>query len=231
MRTLFAIFVLCSVVVGDPITQPSGLNPGDPYRLAFVTTTLTDALSDDIDDYNAIVAGDAAAEAALNALGTTWKAIASTPAVAAIDNTATNHTGAGEGVPIYFLNDVIMALNYTDLWDGSIQTASWTESDGTAASGLIWAGTDFRGGRSHNIELGAASGESDMGITSEASDQWIQAASSLQIHPSSGNPVTQPLYGISGTLTAVPEPSPILALGLIGLVVWKIKSRTTPPLS
>ena len=72
-----------------PITVPSDLNPGDPYRLAFVTSTTRDATSTNIADYNNFVSGVANGVTQLAALGTTWKAIGSTSADDARDNTGT----------------------------------------------------------------------------------------------------------------------------------------------
>ncbi len=49
-----------------PITIPTGLNPGDQYRIAFVTRTIRDVTSSNIADYNAFVtaAADAVTEPA-----------------------------------------------------------------------------------------------------------------------------------------------------------------------
>jgi len=49
---------LCSAAVtthAQIVTVPPGLNPGDPYRLVFVTSTTRDALSSAIADYNSFV--------------------------------------------------------------------------------------------------------------------------------------------------------------------------------
>lgn len=73
-----------------PITQPTGLNPGDQYRLVFATSTTRDATSSNIADYNAFVTGVADSVPELLLLGTTWTAIASTASVDARDNTSTN---------------------------------------------------------------------------------------------------------------------------------------------
>ena len=77
------------------MTQPSGLNNGDQYRLIFVTSTTRDATSTNIADYNNFVAGVAATVPALVGLGTTWTAVVSTPTVAAVTNTGTDWTPAG----------------------------------------------------------------------------------------------------------------------------------------
>ena len=52
------------------ITQPTSLNPGDTYRLAFVTSTVRDATSTNIADYNTFVTLAANAVPALASLGT-----------------------------------------------------------------------------------------------------------------------------------------------------------------
>ena len=80
-------------------TVPPGLNPGDQYRLAFVTSTTRDATSTDIADYNTFVLGVANSSAALAALSTTWKAIGSTATADARDNTDT--CPACTDVPIF----------------------------------------------------------------------------------------------------------------------------------
>ena len=100
------------------ITPPIGLNAGDQYRLAFVTSTERDGLSANIADYNAHVTAAASGVPELLALGTTWRAIASTAVVAARDNTNTNPDETG--VPIYLLNGVQLASGNADLWDGTI---------------------------------------------------------------------------------------------------------------
>ena len=63
-------------------TQPASLNPGDPYRLAFVTSVFRNAFSSVIADYNKFVvvaANDVGSS--LEGLGATWNAIGSTSAV------------------------------------------------------------------------------------------------------------------------------------------------------
>ena len=100
------------------VVVPTGLNPGDQYRLVFVTDGTRDATSTNIDDYNKFVTNDArggtpgidtALDVALNAAGFNpntieWKAIASTDSVAARDNTGTNPSSTG--VPIYLIENL-----------------------------------------------------------------------------------------------------------------------------
>ena len=70
----------------QPTTVPPGLNPGDSYRLAFVTSTGIDATSPVIATYNSFVTAVAGTVPELVALGTTWAAIGSTTTVHAHDN-------------------------------------------------------------------------------------------------------------------------------------------------
>ncbi len=88
-----------------PITVPTDLNPGDQYRLAFVTSTITNPFSSDIETYNSYVTGRANTVPELVALGTTWKVIGSTAATDARDNTHTNPFLDRVGVPLYMLDD------------------------------------------------------------------------------------------------------------------------------
>ena len=97
------------------ITVPTGLNPGDQYRLVFVTSQITNAESTDINYYNNFVTADANSVPTLAALNTTWTAIASTPTVDARDNTLTNSNVASDtSVPIYNLENNLVATS--NLW-------------------------------------------------------------------------------------------------------------------
>jgi hypothetical protein len=96
MRKSIAVFLLAAAAaippltaLAGPITVPTGLNPGDQYRLAFVTSTTRDASSSNIADYNAFVTAAANSDPLVAALNTGWRAIASTPSTAAEDNTFT----------------------------------------------------------------------------------------------------------------------------------------------
>lgn len=194
-----------------PITVPTGLNPGEQYRLAFVTSTTRDATSTNIADYNAFVTNAANAVPELVALGTTWTAIGSTLAVSARDNTATNPGVNGPGVPIYLLNDTILADDYADLWDSSIDNDLGVDESGTTSSVVVWTGT-LTDGTSASSHLGQTA--VIYGVSNQSNSNWIAGGQLV-------NPTARPLYAISGTLTVVPEPkaAALLALGLTVLGV------------
>jgi hypothetical protein len=210
----FALLLPGISAVAVPITIPTGLNTGDQYRLAFVTSseTFRDATSTDIADYNAFITGAANAVPSLLALDTTWTAIASTSTVDARDNTGTD-PGTAVGVPIYLLNDTRIANNNADLWDGSIPTRLQIDQNGDVRWGVtrVWTGTGADGTASE--PLGGATPRT--GLWSYTTSRWIV----YDLKPSTD---TYSLYGISGILT-VPEPSTalLLGLGLLGLGLRK----------
>ena len=189
-----------------PIVVPTGLNPGDPYRLVFVTSTGRSAFSSDIADYNAFVTAAANAVPELLALGTTWTAIASTPSVDARDNTGTN-PGGGSGDPIYNTNDQLVATGNPDLWDGAIAVPILYDENGNVRSSNVWACTLTDGTGAPG--LGSCGG---VGRSFESNARWINFGSQSAS-------TQNPLYGISGTLIATPEPGTALLLGagLLGI--------------
>ena len=120
---VFATFIVAPLASSAvPITVPTELNPGDQYRLAFVTSTTRDATDTDITLYNAFVSGVANGVTELAALGTTWKMIGSTSSIDARDNTDSN-PGVSVGVPLFNLADELLADDNADLWDGTLTAA------------------------------------------------------------------------------------------------------------
>lgn len=109
----------------DPQNANGGINPqtgvawaeGDTYRLAFYTEDKRNALSNEIDDYNAFVQSVAAGSSKFPDLGLgTWKVLGSTATVSARQNTGTD---ADDNAPIFVLDGVTMiAEDSADMWDG-----------------------------------------------------------------------------------------------------------------
>ena len=122
MASWVLVFFLPLAALAAPITVPTSLNPGDQYRLLFLTIGKTNATSTNINTYNTFVTNDALAQPELVALGTTWKAVGSTAAVAARDNTGTLPAFAGGslGVPIFLLNDTLLANSNDHLWSANV---------------------------------------------------------------------------------------------------------------
>src|SRR4051812_40049266 len=76
-----------SAAHASAVYVPVNLNPGDTYRIIFVTDNATPAMSTDIADYNSFVTAEANNNPGLAALHTTWTAVLSTEAVNVLTNT------------------------------------------------------------------------------------------------------------------------------------------------
>ena len=137
---------------------PSGIGPGQRFRLLFLTTRWDDATSTDIATYDTIVQGEIGKTSgnpnqighpAIRPYASLFKVVGSTATVDAI-----NHTGmTGDGYPIYWLNGPRVAMNYKRFW----QTwENWAEADRRDQAGTQspndwpWTGTQNTGFRSPN---------------------------------------------------------------------------------
>jgi len=156
--TMLLCTILSADIYAQVVTIPTELNPGDKYRLAFVTRDMTPALSSDIATYDAFVTAQADEIADLVNLETTWRVIGSTPTISAKFHTGTDNTPPGiNGVPIYRLDGALIATDYDDLWDGSLQNPLQIAQDGSlVVSWGSWTGTRTFGRAIPGDELGAA---------------------------------------------------------------------------
>ena len=195
------------IVPSDWALRPSGLQAGDMFRLLFVTSTMRDATSSDIADYNSFVQNAAAAgHAAIRGYSAGFRALASTESVDARDNTATT----GTGVPIYWLNSSILADDYSDLYDGGWANESQRTNERGTTTGIgtsvVWSGSTDDGRESAAIgcsgastALGAAGCNGDGGLGSGVinplfnGNPLVGAALSVKT-------ATLPLYGMSQVL-------------------------------
>ena len=206
---------LAGVVHAAPIVQPLGLNPGDTYRLVFVTSGTRNATSSNISDYDSFVTTQANLNSILQALGTTWQAIGSTASVNAF-----NHIGGTFTIPIYNLNGQLVATGSNDLWDGSLGAAIQYDQAGNALNTSVWTGTLANGQSGSPNVLGSTT--PIFGVSSNPTGSWTNATVGLGTSPMS-------LYAISATLTvpqAVPEPDTTGFLALSLLAIWWRRARS-----
>ena len=182
---------------------PTGISAGDGFRLLFVTSQTRDATSTDIDDYNEFVQMAAAAgHEDIQPYSALFRALGSTSDVDAIDNTATTHTTAQPGVPIWWLNGPEAADDYGDFYDGS-----WDNRDpGRNESGSevdfgdtdqVWTGTENDGTATIPI-LGS------VGTTTYATPG---VGTNLHfVGGAASSSEAKPLYGLSFVLHVVAAP-------------------------
>jgi hypothetical protein len=200
------------------VVVPPGLNPGDQYRLVFVTDGKRDATSTNINDYNNFVTSQVTGSALATALTTagfnlgtiTWKAIGSTSATSAKVNTGTD--GSQPDVPIYLIDGNRVANNNADLWDGSILTGIDRTPQESVGFFFVWSGTSDDG------TVGGALGSNvaTVGVAGAfLGSGWINESGK------SGSEEYR-FYGISTVLTVptpavtVPEPSSLLGFITLG---------------
>ena len=210
------------------INTPTGLNPGDRFRIAFVTGTKTTTISStDIATYNLFV-NTAAGGATYNGSAVTFYAIGSTATVNAYDNIRSTTMND----PVYLAGGALVAPSITGangLWSGALVNRIATDIDGTVVSPdgngndrRVYTGTRVNGTASskplgyldpgdppHDPAYFAASIGQATGYTDAA---WIATGG---YSPAT---ISQSLYGISETLTVAPVPEPsTYVMALAGL--------------
>ena len=212
-----AALIVASSASAQSIYQPLGLQPGDEYRLLFVTDGKRNALSAEIADYNAFVASEANQPNSLvGGLATDWFAIASTNDVDAIGNTGTDPSPPGDtGVPIYLVDGASRIANHYDhLWAGAqvlLLSAPNLTQYGVAPSSPqnnVWTGTDYNGVAGG---IGGAIGADNtptLGSSVSPVGRWINN------NFTSVASEAKSFYAISSILVAVPEPSAVTLLAL-----------------
>jgi hypothetical protein len=220
LRRAFGVIVLAAGCVvaasasADPIVlaTPAGLNPGDPFRFVFVTLDTgvrIDASSSDINVYNAFVTS-AAGGATYDGSTVSWKAIGSTASVNARDNVG----GFGDSVPVYRVDGTLVAYDLSSsfgsgFWGANLQASISRSIDGTEVNDFVWTGSNNDGTTKSERELGAAEFAAE-GQSSSTFNFLDDAFSDFGVF------VGLPMFAMSETLIAVPEPS-TWAMALAGL--------------
>ena len=142
----------------DWALKPSAIGPGQSFRLLFKTTGTTQAASTSISHYNSFVQSRAnSGHTAIRGFSGEFRALISTSAVHARDNTATTHTAMNRGVPIYWLGGAKVADDYADFYDGAWDSNVPRCQAAQTACGTIsvWTGSNADG-TSHSTQAAGA---------------------------------------------------------------------------
>lgn len=188
LTLLLAIALVAASSAAFALTISDTLEPGDQFRIAFVTSEdfQTQALSTDISTYNLLATNAAQSQTDLAALDTDWFAIVSAPessagagdGISAKTNTGTDDSPAGNnGVPIFRVDGIKIADHYDDLWDRSIDAPLNVAQDGSilgvqGTPVTAWTGTTADGEINTAQPLGS-SFLAGRGQISATGDLWM----------------------------------------------------------
>ena len=212
MKTPLTVLVLFALVFAfgqvlpaqaAVITTPADLNPGDQFRVAFVSSSRRDALSTTITDHDQFISGLATTAGIDTYFGSavTWQVLGSTTAISAISRVPLISPS------IHLVDGIKVADDGADLWDGSIDVAILLTEFGVLQDfTVVHTGTLSNGAASPDAPLGGFAIQiMQVGLSSivTTDSSWIS------VGPSGGD-ILRWLYGISSVLTvpmAVPEPA------------------------
>ena len=130
--------------------KPPAVKAGEKFRLVFLTTTTTNAVSACVTDYDGKVQHNAGSSSSLvRDHASKFKALISTSGVDAIAHLAM--TGAGSGIKTYWVGGAKVADSYTDFWDRSWDSEAARDAGGRLVSVTTdkrpWTGTAGGNGR------------------------------------------------------------------------------------
>ena len=221
LRASLCPFLALVLVVGFPagaradLMTPSGLNPGDQFRIVFVYGGTTPATSPNLATYDVLVSADAVASGigTYNGVPVTYRVIGSTSTQDAISRLP------ADTVPIYLPDGTEVAPSGAALWN-TATTPLLHAIDKTATGGpgpvFVWTGT-LETGFASTFPLGDPSLWTTQGAPSLTDSNWVNSGPEENLD-------FWGLYGFSTVLTVpqatvVPEPGTItLALAGIGVL-------------
>ena len=200
---------------------PDGVEVGDQFRLVFITTTnhRRDAMSGDVEDYNALVQREAAREynnRIIRRVASKFKAVVCTKTVDARRNT--NMTDS-LGVPVHWLDGglddrpTLIADSYADFYEGEWVNREW----GAISTGnstylneydVVWTGCDATGASHPDAHVGTASsmGVVALGAPNHTNSNYAPLGANFiaSEHLSAEKDESHQLYAVSPVFTVVP---------------------------
>ena len=214
LTLIVATSIAASTAIAGSISAPSELNPGDQFRIVFVTHGTTAATDTTFTTYDNFVQSEASGTT-YDGSSITWKAIVATSTVSAIDHIGYSTTSS---IPVYLVDGTKVAAsdNISGLWSGGLLHSISEDLLGAVPTGPnVWTGANYTGAISG---LPVGSNNVGHGQSTSTGHNWAIAPGIIQktsaLH----------LYGISEVLTvpsataSVPEPSTAMLAGLGGLV-------------
>jgi hypothetical protein len=219
------ILAALPIILTSAVLVPSDLNPGDHYRIAFITSVTRDSSAPNIGDYDLFVNSVAnAPDSLLAPLHAVWSVIGSTDAVSARDHlgefsepiyrpdgarVSVGSSGlffgvlADPTVPVFF-GHVQNSISITE--HGTIySTAGFTESNC-----CVYTGTYADGSRVPFGTLGHPFASFGVWAATNDAMYWAEGLPA--------GPASLPFYAISSVLTVPPAPVPEPSTAHLGLV-------------
>ena len=206
-------------VTKDWLHIPDDVEVGDRFRVVFVTFERRDAMSADIEDYNALVQWQAAREEndrIIKGIAADFKAVVCT---ATVDARANTQMGASQGVPVHWLDGgwddhpTLIAKSYDEFYGAEwvneeIGAWVWGNSAHFVAHAPIWTGCDAAGVAHPVAHMGATSppmGMVAVGTPGNENDNFgpLGAVNFSVDYVSAEIDKTHRIYGISPILTVV----------------------------
>jgi hypothetical protein len=195
----------------DFMLTPSGLHPGDQFRVVFISSTTRNAQSSNIADYDQFITDLAVAAGITTYFGSpvTWQALGSTPTVQAVDRLPSSFASP----PLYRLDGGLVAPSTGKLWvTGPTDfPITLTELGLDLGSAVVWTGTLRDGSVFRPLGASFVAFGSTLSVSNGGWVAFNDAPRSEQHH----------LYGYSSVLTVpssavVPDPTGF-TLALVGL--------------
>ena len=183
-------------VPADSSLVPSGLGPGDQFRLIFLSSETRTAEATDIATYNAWVQALAAnGHADIQDHSSTFRVVGSTAAVDARDNTSTTYTASDKGVAIYWLNGDKAADDYEDFYDETWdEEASMRDESGTTVTA---PSSVFTGSKHDGTKIGWPLGNTGL-VTIGIPNSTGTGHGPLSSSVSNSSTLDKHLYALSG---------------------------------